>query len=188
MSTEPSRREGISGRKFVPIGLAVILVTFAGFMLIFINGPKGSFTKDAAGPRGAIKARIEARCADVSVRDSGKCVVGQRLTVSAESSAETAKYVTWALYGKGGVVVRSSPMRTPVEIDLDLEPGPYMIVAVVGDEALDTKSLPSRFGGEDASVDPFRGLDVIEGFANDARQAGRVATVTRLPVRIDALP
>lgn len=188
MSTEPSRPQGISGRKFVPIALVVLLVTFAGFMLIFMNGPKGSFTKDAAGPRGAIGARIEAKCADVSVRDSGKCSVGQRLTVMVESNAETARYVTWALYGPGGVVVRSSPVRAPVEIELDLEPGPYMITAVVGDEALDTKSLPSRFGGENAKVDPFRGLDVIEEFAKDARQAGRVATVTRLPVRIDALP
>lgn len=188
MSKEQSRPEGISGRKFVPIGLVVVLLTFAGFMLLFFNGPKGSFTKDAAGPRGAIKSRIEATCGGVSVRDSGKCAVGERLTVSAESSSGNARYVTWALYGPGGVVLRSSPMRTPVEIELDLEPGPYMITAVVGDEALDTKSLPERFGGSDAAVDPIRGLDVIEGFANDARQAGRAATVTRLPVRIDALP
>lgn len=189
MSATPHRPKGISGRKFVPAGLAVIAVAVTILMVIFFQGPKGQFTREASGPRGAVTASIEATCGGVSVREKGNCPVDKRLTVTAVSRAPHAKYVSWALFGPGGVVVRSSPVGAPVELELsELTPGGYMLTAVVGDEALDTRSLPARFGGEDAKVDPARGLDVVELFANDARKAGRAATVTRLPVVLEAAP
>lgn len=189
MSGTPHRPKGISGRKFVPAGLAVIAAAVIGLMVLFFQGPRGNFTRDTAGPRGAVASSIEATCDGASVRETGKCPVNKRLTVTAVSKAPDAKYVTWALFGPGGVVVRSSPVGAPVEFELAaLSPGGYMVAAVVGDQALDTKSLPARFGGEDAKVEASRGLDVVEVFANDARKAGRAATVTRLPIVLEPAP
>lgn len=184
MSDPSTSGDGIPGRIFVPIGLALVFGTFVLALLLFFRGPKGAFTDEAAGPRGAIGARIEAKCGEARLAPTGRCPAGARLTVTARSTSEAARYVTWTLFGKGGVIVRSSPVETPVEVELDLEPGPYMLAAIVGDEALDTKALPERFGGPEASVDPSRGLDVVETFAGDARRAGRAATVTRLPIVI----
>jgi hypothetical protein len=179
----------ISGKVFVPIFIAGIVLAIVGASLIALHIRPVTFAaREKTFP---LDANLNAQCSDSSgehsLRSTGRCRREGRLRLTVDHASPGLQHVAWAIIGEHaqepvsvGAFGRDTSDTTALA---DQQPGPHVLVFVVSDRALDPKELASAIAQAPVNV-PDR-LVKIEQFASVNGLKGAAVRTDRIQFRVE---